>query len=256
MLLKAFKALKVVERQALIVTSIRLKWRKNPNVVLGSFDMSFFEYRCFRCKGKLEKGNPVIRLSEFLLYHPECYKRNRKEAFEDIIKLDQRSLEETHSHLDAFKNLVDSDSISESEAFYEIWGKQLMNATRLSIVMSTAEMFGSMGFLEKIRLKRRLKQYRNTLFEIAAFYREVYDAFKIKRRMKELFPSTGEPTIEQLKEEERKALKELKSQIIELLDNAETLYNDAKDVSRKTAQRIRKEFKRQIREIPKQIETL
>lgn len=218
--------------------------------------MSFFGYQCFHCGKKLKKGDPVIRISKFLLYHPECYREKRREAYEDIIKLDQRSLGETRSHLDAFRDLVDSESIGESKLFYEIWGKQLMNFNNLSIVMSNAEMFGSLGFLEKIRLNRQLNQYRNTLFQIAEFYREVCGALKIKRRMKELYPSTGEPTLEQLKEEERKSLETLKGQIIELCDNLEKLYNDLKGISRKTAQKVWKEVRYQIQEIPKKIETL
>jgi len=74
--------------------------------------------------------------------------------------------------------------------------------------------------------------------------------------MKELYPSSGEPTIEQLKDEESKALEMLKNQIFEVCSNLENLSEDAKKVSRKTALEIRKEMRRQIQEIPKHIETL
>ena len=218
--------------------------------------MSVFGYYCMRCGRKLRKGDSVVKFSEFQLYHPECYKKDREEAYDNLGKLDQRFLKEVGLNLNAFRTLVDSESIGDSRSFYEVWGKQLTTIHLLGAVMADAEIFGSLGFIKKIRLKRRLSQQRNTLIEIGDFYREVYGALQIERRMKELYPSSSEPTTEQLKEEESRVLEMLKKQIMELCDNLESLFKDVKKVSRKTAQKTREEMKRQIQEIPKHIETL
>jgi len=208
-----------------------------------------------RCRRKLKKGDSIVKFSEFQLYHPECYKKDREEAYENIGKLDQRFLREVRLNLGAFKTLVDSESISNSKSFYEIWGKQLTNINLLSVVMADAEIFGGLGFIKKIRLKRRLNQQRNSLIEIGDFYREVYGSLQIERRMKELYPSSSEPTIEQLKERETESLEMLKEHINELCDNLEALSTDIKEVSRKTAQKTREEMRRQIKEMPKHVVT-
>ena len=222
----------------------------------GGLDLSIFGYMCMRCGKKLKKGDEVIKISEFQLYHSVCYKRNREEAYENIGKSDQQFLREVSLNMDSFKTLVDSESISDSKSFYRIWGKQLSNIHLLSAVMADAEWFGSMGFIEKIRLKRRLNQQRNTLTEIGNFYREVYGALQIERHMKELYPSSGEPTLEKLKNEEMEALEMLRKQIFDVCNDLETLSRDVKKVSRKTALKIRERMKRQIQEIPKLIEIL
>ena len=218
--------------------------------------MSLLGYYCIICGKKLKKGDSVIKLSDFQVYHPDCYKKDREEAYENIGKLDQQFLGEVRSHLDAFKTLVESESISDSKSFYGIWGKQLFSIDLLGAVIAEAEMFGSLGFLKKIQLKRQLSKQRNTLIEIGTLYREDYGAIQIERHMKELFPSTGEPTLEQLKDEEKKALAILKEQNVELCNALETLYSDIKEVSKETAYKTREEMKRQIQQIPKRVESL
>jgi len=52
-----------------------------------------------------------------------------------------------------------------------------------------------------------------------------------------LVPSTQEPTLEQLKDEEKKALAMLKEQIVEFCDAFEMLYNDVREISEKNTQK-------------------
>lgn len=198
----------------------------------------------------MKRGDSVIKLSELRLYHPECYKKDREEACEGIGKLDQQFLREVCLNLGAFKTLVDSKSIGDNKSFYEIWGKQLTNLNLLDAVIGLAEFYGSLGFLKKIRLRRRVNQYRNVLMEIASSYREIYSALRIQRHMKELFPSTGKPTIEQLKEEEWRVLNEIKKQVIEWCDELETFHKDIERTSSRASEEVRKRIQQQIQEIP------
>jgi len=192
----------------------------------------------------------------FILYHPECYKKNREEAFEYIGKSDEQNLKEFKSNVGSFRSLLDSESISDSHSFFRTWGKQLSNVHLLSAVIGNAELFGSLGFFERMRLKRRLNQQRNAVIDVGNFYTEVYGTSQTERHMKELYPSSGEPTLEQLKNRESQALELLKEQISEVSNDLEALFNDAKKISRKTALKIKEEMKRQIREIPKHVVTL
>jgi len=218
--------------------------------------MNTFKSWCVLCGKKLKKGDPVIRLGELQICHPDCYKEKLEKTYEEVGLFEQRSLREARSYLNAFKALANSESVSSSKSFYEAWGNQLFSFDLLSSVILFAEISGSLGFLQKIRLKRMLEKYRKTLMDIGASYLEDYGNIQIARKMKDLYPSFGEPTLEQLKEGEMEALDIIKRQINELCNNVETLYDDLKKISNKTVQRTREQITRKIRGIPKHIKKL
>jgi len=177
---------------------------------------------CIFCGKKLKKSDSVIRLGELQICHPDCYKEKLEKNYEEVGLFEQRSLREARSYLNAFKALINSESVSSSKSFYEAWGNQLFSFDLLNSVILFAEISGSLGFLQKIRPKRILEKYRKTLMDIGTSYREDYGNMQIARKMKEMYPSSGEPTLEQLKEGEMEALETIKRQVNELCDNVET----------------------------------
>jgi len=198
----------------------------------------------------------VIKLSEFQFYHVDCYKKDREEAYKNEGKLDQQYLRETSQNLDAFRHMVDSESISDSKSFHKMWGKQLNTVLHLESVMANAGISGTLGFLDKIRLGRQINRLRRTSMEIASLYRETYSALQIERSSKERFLSPADPTLDQLKEEERKLLNEIKEQINEWCNKTESVQKEMQRIAHRTSQKWKEEIRRQIQEIPKLVEIL
>lgn len=211
---------------------------------------------CIFCGKKLRKGDSIIKVSKFQLCHANCYRENRENTYDGIGNLEQGFLSKPRSNLNAFKDLVNSESTSDSKSFYGIWSNQLSNIIHFDFIIGIAELSGSLGFLQKIRLKRMLEKYRKTLNEVGTSYLEDYGNIKIKRQMRELYPSSGEPTIEQLKEGEKEALEIIKSQITELCSSIEAFYGDLRKLSDKTVQKEKEKIRHQIREIPKLVKIL
>lgn len=68
--------------------------------------------------------------------------------------------------------------------------------------------------------------------------------------------SSSRQTIEELRQEELKALEIFKEQMVDFCNNLEVLYNDLRPISKKIAQKEKELIKRQIEKIPNQIQTL
>lgn len=205
---------------------------------------------------KLKKGDKVIEFGKFHIYHPECYRKDRESVLENIGKLDQQSLIDANRNIDDFRKVVNSPAVSDSWAFYQSWGKMLFTIDLLVYIIAEGERSGTIGFLQKFRLKKHLSECRNEIIQIGTSYREDYGTIRIALDMKKRFPSSGEPTMRQLQEEENNALNTLRKEIDGICNSMEIVRKKLIPISKKTAQKERAEIEEQIRKIPKQITIL
>ena len=102
----------------------------------------------FEMRKKLKKGDSVIKLNDFQVYHVDCYKKHMEAVYESVGKLSQQFLGEIRSYLDSFKALVHSESISDSKSFYKIWGKQILSTDLVDAIITEAERLKNISFLK------------------------------------------------------------------------------------------------------------
>lgn len=217
--------------------------------------MRIFHAFCIRCDKELKKGDKVVKFGNFQMYHAECFKKDREEVLRNAGALCENHLSDAHQRIASFKKVVDSKAIAESEIFYEAWGKLSLVIDLFRCVLSDAEHFGLIGFLHKNGLRRKLSLSRDVIIGIGKSYLEDYGEIKVERTMKELYPSSNEPSLQDLREEESNALSRLKQQIEELNNSLEKMYAELKTLSYKIAQKEREEIEKQIRNIPSQTTT-
>lgn len=133
---------------------------------------------------KLKKGDKVIKFHAFLMYHPECYRKERERVLENTGQLYEHFMDSARSYMDDFRSLIDSEKISDSNIFYHSWGKQLTSVSILNDIIANAERHGSIGFLQSIRMKRKTAKLQNALIALGTSYREDYGAIRIERSVK------------------------------------------------------------------------
>ncbi len=214
-------------------------------------------YRCFQCHKRVKAGDLAIIINDFAVYHPDCYKKEREQVFGNRAILRQSYLADATARNDNFVATANSDSIKDTKLFYESWGKQLMVIELLSVVISDAQRIDAIGLLQQFQIRRKLRRAYNFTIDIGTQYRDDFGVIKNQIKYRELYPlvqlspSTETPSMNQLKEEEQRALKNLLDNISELCNGNKLLLNEAKDISKRTIEAERKELREQIKRIDK-----
>ena len=116
--------------------------------------------------------------------------------------------------------------------------------------------YAVVGLLHKTRLTRKLANACNSLAEAGKLYFKDLLPIKIEIHNREMYPSTKEPSIDALKEEEQRALESLRDRIKGVCNNSKAVLQELKRISEKMTEAERKEMAKEIQEIPKQVKPL
>lgn len=218
--------------------------------------MSIFQPRCTHCGEPLYIGDKIRKIRDYVLYHPECYTIRRTEDLRTLGDFERNSLMDAYSLMNRVHEIFTTNDIAETDVFYSAWGDLLSCNTRLEAVYAMVKMFGEVGMIEGFKLNRSFKRLSSSIFEISERYREEYGAVNIDRIMQEMYPSSNNPSIEDLEKLCKAILDEIIEDSVTIYTSLRELHEKLSEILRKSLINRRKNIEKEIREIQQLVEVL
>jgi len=174
----------------------------------------------------MTKGELAIIVNDFIIYHPNCYRKEREEAFNGLGITYNEWLDDTALRIDDFALTASIDSIKDMQVFYNSWVKQLMVPQILKFIVWYAQRMGVIGPIHEYQLNRKINNVFRMIVGIAEEYRDGFGAIRIVDSMKSIS------------------------------NESKLLLHEVKGISKKLTEAERKKLRKQIENIDKETRPL